>query len=181
MNRAPLRELLTAYNPDNALEESFKLEMLAFINEHHDCFERSLIKGHITASAWLLNADHSQALLMHHSKLDQWFQLGGHCDGDSDVLGVAIKEAREESGIASIQPVSADIFDIDIHEIPPSKSTPAHLHYDVRFLLHVTDTQHVVQNHESKELRWISQDIHTLPPVNSSVLRMFTKWLNRHS
>ena len=63
----------------------------------------------------------SFVLLMHHTKLDKWFQLGGHCDGDPDVINVAIKEASEESGIKNIKPLSLEIFDIDIHLIPPHK------------------------------------------------------------
>ena len=47
---------------------------------------------------------------MHHTKLDRWFQLGGHCDGEANVLAVALKEAQEESGIMDIAPVSFEIF-----------------------------------------------------------------------
>lgn len=155
----------------------YKKEMISFIEEHPDCFERTLQKGHITASAWLLNKDCSQALLMHHAKLNAWFQLGGHCDGDSDVLRVALKEAQEESGIHGIEPVCNDIFDIDIHLIPENKREKAHYHYDVRFLLRVTSDEAVVQNSESKELRWIDKDALSLPTQERSILRMFDKWV----
>ena len=155
----------------------FKDRMLTFIEQHDDCFERSLEIGHITASAWLLNKDHSKALLMHHTKLDKWFQLGGHCDGDPDVLGVAIKEAQEESGIQQIDPVNDKIFDIDIHPIPANNREKEHYHYDVRFLLSVASDEEIVQNRESKELRWISNNPDELPTDNLSVVRMFNKWL----
>lgn len=65
-------------------------------------FSRTTIEGHFTGSALLLNSDKSKFLLMHHKKLNKWLQLGGHCDGDSNVLAVAIKEAQEESGILDI-------------------------------------------------------------------------------
>ena len=85
-------------------EKEFKSRIISFVKKHKDCFERSLEIGHITASCWLLNNDHTKALLMHHTKLDMWVQPGGHCDGDSDVVAVALKEAREESGIQGIEP-----------------------------------------------------------------------------
>lgn len=176
MHRNSLLEKLRAYFPSDTREQEFKVRMIEFIQEHPDCFERSLAIGHITASSWLLNKDGSKALLMHHAKLDQWFQLGGHCDGDSDALAVAIKEAQEESGIEHIVPVSTDIFDIDIHRIPDNKKEAAHDHYDVRFLLRVNSDEDFVQNSESKELRWISKDLSDLPTQSPSVARMAHKW-----
>jgi hypothetical protein len=171
-----LFELLNAYHPEAPEEKKFKKEMLELLeSDPMNCFERSREDGHFTASCWLLNKDASQALLMHHTKLDQWFQLGGHCDGDPDVLAVALKEAQEESGINHIVPVSTEIFDIDIHLIPASSKHKAHYHYDVRFLLKVASNENVIQNSESKELRWITGDSASLPPVNDSVKRMFIK------
>lgn len=178
MKRNKLLKLLQAYQPSYTEEILFKKSMINFIRRHPDCFERTLITGHITASAWLLNQDYSQALLMHHNKLDRWFQLGGHCDGDHDVLAVAIKEAQEESGVTEITPVNINIFDIDIHLIPDTPKEKAHYHYDVRFLLNVISNEQIKQNSESKELRWITKNIQTLPTDNPSVVRMFHKWLS---
>jgi 8-oxo-dGTP pyrophosphatase MutT (NUDIX family) len=181
MNRYNLIQMLQAYSPTKE-EYLFKEQMISFINEHENCFGRSLEIGHITASAWLLNKDHSKALLMHHTKLNQWFQLGGHCEGNPNVLSVALKEAQEESGILNIFPVNPDsapdIFDIDIHLIPENRKEKAHYHYDVRFLLKVESNEEVIQNSESKELRWISKDLNAIPTQNQSVIRMFNKWLN---
>lgn len=179
MHRANLVKLLHNYNPTFEDEINFKQQMLAFVNQHPDCFERSLEIGHVTASAWLLSKDGTTALLMHHTKLNNWFQLGGHCDGDSDVLAVAIKEAQEESGIKNIVPVSTEIFDIDIHLIPANSREKAHDHYDVRFLLQVNSDEQVVQNKESKELRWIPKNASLLPTQSRSVVRMFDKWINK--
>lgn len=176
MKRNNLLSLLTNYCP-TIQEVACKKNMINFIQEHEDCFERSLEIGHITASAWLLDKDGSKGLLMHHKKLNKWVQLGGHCDGDSDVLAVAIKEAQEESGIQDIVPVSHDIFDIDIHLIPARGAEKEHYHYDVRFLLRVTSDEKIMQNHESKELRWIGKDLSVLPTQQESVVRMFNKWI----
>ena len=179
MKRSQLIELLKKYNPSDKEEIVFKKEILSFMNQNIDCFERSLTIGHITASSWLINKDGSKTLLLHHAKLNKWFQLGGHCDGESDVLAVAIKEAQEESGITSIVPVDTNIFDIDIHLIPENSREKAHYHYDIRFLLQVTSDEEIIQNKESKELRWIGKGINELPTQNPSVIRMFNKWTEK--
>lgn len=175
MHRADLLTLLNRYQPSTA-EVKAKECILTFIHKHENCFDRSLLAGHITASAWLLNKEDSAALLMHHVKLDKWMQLGGHCDGDPNVYAVAIKEAQEESGINAISLVKSDIFDLDVHAIPAYKDVPAHYHYDIRFLLQVTSDESYVQNHESHELRWIKKDGSNLPFIEPSVRRMFDKW-----
>lgn len=177
MKRNNLLNLLNEYQPTTE-EKEFKEKTLDFINNNQDCFERSLLIGHLTASAWILNKEESKALLMHHTKLDRWVQLGGHCDGDTDILAVAIKEAQEESGIENIIPISKKIFDIDVHHIPEYKGIPAHTHYDIRFLLKVTGDEDVVQNRESKELRWVDKNPAHLPTQSRSVVRMFEKWIN---
>lgn len=178
MKRLPLQKQLEAYVSSYPEEMVYKQQMLDFLKHHVDCFERSLELGHFTASAWILNQDGSKALLLHHAKLDKWMQLGGHCDGDSDVLAVAIKEAQEESGIQNIAAVSPEIFDLDIHMIPANTKEKAHYHYDVRFLLQVLDDSPLVQNRESKGLSWVSKDRSTFPSQEKSVLRMFDKWIN---
>ncbi len=178
MHRKNLLDLLETYTPNLYTEQQFKKDIIAFIQKNQNCFERSLEQGHITASAWILNRDASQALLLHHKKLDSWFQLGGHCDGDPDTLAVAIKEAQEESGILGIAPISTQIFDIDIHLIPENNKEQAHYHYDIRFLLQVTSDETIKPNKESKELRWINKSIAELPTQNASVVRMFHKWVN---
>jgi len=180
MHRTQLIELLNNYQSIYAEEIEFKAKMLDFIKTNPDCFERSLQQGHITASCWLTNENSTQALLLHHMKLDRWFQLGGHCDGDSNVLAVALKEAQEESGILNIVPTDLQIFDIDIHAIPANSKEQAHDHYDVRFLLKVVGDQTVISNRESKALKWISTDIQELPTQLPSVVRMFKKWIDRN-
>jgi len=175
MHRNLLKNLLQQYQASPE-EQDYKKRMLLFLDESSDCFERSLTSGHFTASAWLESKDGSQVLLMHHTKLNMWVQFGGHCDGNSDVLAVAIKEAQEESGVKSIEPVSSEIFDIDIHRIPANSKEPEHDHYDIRFLLKVTSDESFVKNNESKALAWFGKDKSKLPTDSRSVIRMFEKW-----
>ena len=177
MKRALLQQQLAEYNSTYPEEKVYKEQILTFMQHHPNCFERSLEIGHFTASCWLVNKDNTKALLTHHAKLNKWLQLGGHADGDQDLLAVAVKEAQEESGILNIVPLSNKIFDIDIHLIPANSKEKAHYHYDIRFLLQVISDEPIVQNHETKELRWISKNRVDLPTDSWSVIRMFDKWL----
>lgn len=177
-HRALLLSLLADYQPKTEDELQDLHQTRIFVQEEESCFERSLEKGHITASAWLVNRENTHALLMLHAKLNLWCQLGGHCDGNGDVLFVAVKEAQEESGISHIIPVSNQIFDISIHPIPFYKGIPAHLHYDIRFLLQVQSEEVVKQNEESQALLWVSKSPSELPSQESSLLRLHRKWIS---
>jgi len=172
-----LQHLLANYMPTDPAEQEYKRIILEFLNTYANAFERSLDVGHITASAWLVNKDDTKALLTHHRKLGLWFQLGGHCDGNTDALAVAIKEAQEESGIMGIQPVHKGIFDIDVHLIPENKEEKAHYHYDIRFLLQVVSDEEVIVSDESHALAWIDKNRDNVPTRERSVVRMFDKWL----
>src|SRR5215217_9702417 len=98
MKRHSLIALLDSYKPESGEEEKMYFETIDFVRKNPDCFQRTLLEGHITASGWVLSADKNSVLLMHHFKLDRWFQPGGHCDGDPDVESVARKEVWEETG-----------------------------------------------------------------------------------
>ena len=180
MDRYTIIKMLCAYQPTQE-EIVFKEKIIDFLSNNEDCFKRSLEIGHVTASAWVLNKNKEKALLMHHAKLNLWVQLGGHCDGNPDVLSVAIKEAQEESGIQHITLVNKEIFDIDIHHIPANRYEMAHYHYDIRFLVQVMSDEQGIRNHESRALKWIGKNYAELPTNQRSVVRMFEKWVNNFS
>lgn len=173
------RESLIEQLNDYALrypEEDVVGAFLEFVRNEPQCFERSLSKGHITGSAWVVNADGTEVLLTHHRKLDCWLQLGGHADGDSDVLAVAIKEAEEESGLTGFTHIGPGIFDIDIHPIPARKNEPEHLHYDVRYMLRVEGSTEYTISDESHDLRWVRPEEVESLTTESSMMRMVEKW-----
>ena len=177
MHRDNLRILLNAYQPEAIEERASKKDFLELLSNKVDCFERTCLEpGHITASSWLIDHTGTRALMHHHRKLNAWLQLGGHCDGDSDVLRVAIKEAQEESGILDIKPIFKEIFDLSIHFTPEYKNEAAHYHYDIRFFLQVQNDAPLVQSQESKALAWFCLDQAALPTQEPSIIRLFNKW-----
>lgn len=182
MNNSQLLNALNGYRARHPEETSVTDRFHEFVAAHVDCFQRSLLTGHVTGSAWLVNRADSHVLLTHHRKLNMWVQLGGHADGNPDVLSVALREAHEESGIEQITPVSESIFDLDVHTIPKRGDEPEHLHYDVRFALRAAISDNFIVSDESHDLAWV--DIATLSDLTQeeSMLRMAHKWLNqRHN
>jgi 8-oxo-dGTP pyrophosphatase MutT (NUDIX family) len=102
--------------------------------------------------------------------------LGGHADGDPDVLAVALKEAREESGLEDFEPLGGGIFDLDIHPIPARKDEPEHLHYDVRFVLRAMGPTAYTVSEESHDLRWVRLEEVVGLTEEESMMRMVRKW-----
>ncbi len=183
-DRGLLLSALKTYKTDYASEQGFIQEMINFIENNPNCFERSNLSGHVNGSAWVLSPDEKKVLLTHHKKLNRWLQLGGHSDGGDNTWNVALREATEESGIQNIQFVMKEIFDIDIHTIPANakKNEPEHKHYDVRFLLKAP-TEKVVISDESNSLKWINatelSDMARKGEISAAMVRMTDKWLSR--
>lgn len=174
MNKIELICQVEHYLPFDQTEKEMAKRFLVFIKEHEDCFLRSLLIGHVTASALVLKKNKEEVLLMHHKKLDKWLQPGGHCDGEEDVLSVAKKEVLEETGI-DVGEQGIEIFDIDIHHIPERKGVPAHEHYDIRFCFIVANETKFIANNESNALKWIKLNDIEKYTSEPSILRMVAK------
>ena len=129
----------------------------------------------MTASAWIIDNDHTHLLFTHHKKLNRWLQLGGHADGEENLVRAATREAKEESGLKSIQLASEEIFDVDTHEIPARKEIPAHYHYDVRYLFKADRNEHLVVSDESHDLKWLAIGEVEFYNNDISIMRMLKK------
>lgn len=174
-NRQYLLDKLDSYKGIDRNEEGMRKELILFVQGNENCFERSLLIGHVNGSAWIVDSSFQYVLLTHHTKLNKWLQLGGHSDGDANTFAVAYREAREESGLTSIKPISENIFDIDIHSIPARNDEPEHLHYDIRFAFTADKNEPLSISTESKDLQWVNLgNVHTLHN-NDSVMRMVWK------
>ena len=150
-------------------------DTIRFVEAHPDCLQRACAPGHLTGSAWMVTPDRSRTLLTHHLKLDKWLQLGGHADGDGDLLAVALREACEESGLTRLRAVTPDIFDLDRHWIPARKTDPGHYHYDLRFLIEADPLEAIAISNESKDLAWVELErVNALNP-EESIARMVRK------
>jgi 8-oxo-dGTP pyrophosphatase MutT (NUDIX family) len=157
MHRQELLQLLERHDTRFMEEAAYVERAYAFVLEHENCFYRELWPAHVTGSAWVVNPTRDQALLLHHRKHDQWFQPGGHADGDADILRVALRETSEETGLepSHIRLVDGDLFDVDIHSIPAGVYGPQHEHIDCRFLVEMDDDIEIPGNDESHQVIWV--------------------------
>ena len=114
--------------------------------------------------------------MTHHYQLNKWLQLGGHADGNENLLDVAMNEAIEESGLNNFKIVSDKIFDIDIHTIPEYNNVPSHFHFDVRYLLEAKKgSEEIIVSKESKDVAWIKQNEVLKHNNEYSIKRMLNK------
>lgn len=184
MNRQTLQTQLCQYRSHYMEELAYARRGCVLLQSDPDCFFREGSGLHITASTWILNPARTATLFMLHRKLEQWFQPGGHADGDENVLAVALKECSEETGVAEtdIRLLQSSIFDVDIHRTRRHGSEPAHQHLDIRFLVEIDDRIPLDGNSESHALRWIP--LHEVHAYNKglSIHRMLIKsmeWLRQ--
>lgn len=181
MHRTAVLRLLRAHH-DSAIEKpeaAMAAEIIRFVESNPDCLLRTCVPGHLTGSAWIVDARRHRVLLTHHRKLNKWLQPGGHADGDSDLLAVALREAREETGLTHLTPVSSAVFDVDCHWIPPRGDTPGHWHHDLRFLVEADPVEPLVISDESHDLAWV--EIGRVAELNpeESMSRMVRKTVGR--
>ncbi len=169
-----LIELITKHTPFDDTERAHTMRTLEFLRKNENCTSTDNLKGHITASAWVLSPQRTETLLTHHRKLNRWLQLGGHIEDDATIQAAALREAVEESGIENIHLIEDSIFDIDVHLIPARNEIAEHYHYDIRFLLQAERTDFVISD-ESNDLAWVKlSDIGSFVS-DESVLRMCRK------
>jgi 8-oxo-dGTP pyrophosphatase MutT (NUDIX family) len=177
MHRAAVLRLLRAHQPRAAdpHEAAMAAEIIRFVEAHADCLLRTCAPGHLTGSAWIVDAPRRRVLLTHHRKLDKWLQPGGHADGDPDLLAVALREAREETGLTRLRAVSPEVFDVDCHRIPLRGDTAEHWHLDLRFLVEADPAEALIISDESHDLAWVDLDRVAVLNPEESMLRMVRK------
>ena len=177
MHRQPLLDALARYRTRYLDEAAMVERVQAFVRQHPNCFDRELQPGHVSASAWVLNPAWSHVVMLHHRKLDRWFQPGGHADGDPDLQHVALRETSEETGVEQrhLRLLTEEIFDVDIHSIPAGICGARHDHFDIRYLLELDESVPIAGNQESYDVRWVSlQEVRRLNN-DRSVHRMIEK------
>jgi 8-oxo-dGTP pyrophosphatase MutT (NUDIX family) len=145
--------LLTDWQPPDRSQDSLRNAVLAFLDAREDACLRACVPGHITASALVLDDTGRQVLLTLHPRLGRWVQLGGHCEeSDSDILGAALREATEESGVEHLR-IFPDLTAINVHALTCSLGVPTR-HLDLQFVAQAPPGAQIAVSEESVDLRW---------------------------
>lgn len=155
-----LRRVVMEYVPNCEQEERDKALMLGFLDANADCLTRDNLIAHFTASSWIVNPSGNKVLMVYHRIYDSWSWTGGHADGEADLLAVAVREAKEETGISSItvaadKPVSLEVITVDGH-IKKDVYVSSHLHLNLTYLLVADEEQKLsVKEDENTDVQWI--------------------------
>ena len=156
-----IRSDIENYRPCNEQERHDKDVILSFIDNNGDAFLRSNLIAHMTASAWVVNPARDRVLMVYHRIYDSWSWTGGHADGETDLLSVAMREVREETGVDKLRVLydgiySLEVLTVDGHE-KRGEYVPSHLHLNVTYLLEADDSEELrVCEEENSGVAWFS-------------------------
>lgn len=165
---AQLDDLLVGYQPFDEEEAAIVRQLKQFLASSDNAYDRSNLVAHVVADAWIVNPARTHVVLVEHLLNKMWLAPGGHCDGDSDVRGAALREAEKEAGLNGLRPLlGGGLFDVAGGMVPSRRKThgiePAHLHFDICFAFEAPDDVELVISDESTDLRWVAvEDIHNL-------------------
>ena len=158
-----LKENINNFVPYNEQEEVEKNIMLKFINDFDDVLTRENVYGHFTSSAFVLNKERTKILMIYHKIYNSWAWTGGHSDGDNNLLYVAMKEAKEETGIKNVKPILNDIYSLELisvrGHIKKGKYVASHTHFNVTYLLEADENEEIhIKEDENIGVKWVPID-----------------------
>ena len=140
-----LRRALETFTPCCDQERRDRELLLTALERLDTPLSRENPFAHFTASSWIVNPSRTDALMAWHNIYRTWAWTGGHADGESDLLAVALREAREETGVESLKPVTEEIYSVEILPVNAhmkrGRFVSAHLHLNVTYLLEADDAQ----------------------------------------
>ncbi len=152
---------LKSYKAYNEEEEAERLAFVQFLEAFGDkAYERDNLVGHFSSSAWIVNKDRSKVLMIFHNMYKTWAWVGGHADGEKDLLAVALKETGEETGLEKVQPVLACPIDLNMmvvhNHYKRGKFVPRHLHPNVVYLMEADENEPIrIKEDENSGVAWV--------------------------
>ncbi len=176
-------EEIKRYAPCCEQEARDKTVILDFLAKNEDAFSRENLVAHMTASAWIVNPERTRTVMVYHRIYDSWSWTGGHADGETDLLAVALREAREETGLRNVRPLSSEIFSLEVLTVDGHEKrgeyVPSHLHMNVTYLLEADESEplHVCED-ENKGVRWFGLDEALLASTEPWFVERIYKKLN---
>lgn len=155
---------IRAYVPHSEQEKTDQRIILEYVEQYpHTVLTRENEYAHMTSSGFVVNAQATKVLMAHHNIYKVWAWTGGHADGDSDLLAVALREAQEETGVSHIRPLSTAIASLDIlpvwGHVKRGKYVAAHQHLNVTYLLVADESGELaVREGENTRVGWLPVD-----------------------
>lgn len=171
-----IRSEIELFTPGCEQEQRDKAQMLSWLDSTPDPFTRANTVGHFSASSWIVSPDRQQVLLIYHNIYRSWAWTGGHADGERDLLAVALREAREESGLETLRVLKDGIFSLETltvdGHIKRGSYVSSHLHLNVTYLLEADPREPLrMKPDENSGVAWF--------PVSQVAERVTEPWMNR--
>ena len=156
-------EMLKRYIPYNEQEKE-DIDIIVKAEETFgDILHRDNKFCHLTSSAFVINKQHTKVLSAYHNLYQSWSWLGGHADGDDDMLFVAQKEVKEESSLEDFtvvrnSPISVEILPVSSH-IKRGKYVASHTHLNITYLFEADEDQLIrIKEDENSGIAWLTFD-----------------------
>ena len=155
---------IRAYVPQTPAEEADKRQILDYVNQYPDTIlTRENTIAHITVSGFVLSRDGNWVLMAHHNIYKTWAWTGGHADGETDLLSVALREVREETGAEHIVPLSTAIASMEIlpvwGHVKRGKYVCSHQHLNISYLLTADQSDPITPREgENTQVAWLPAD-----------------------
>lgn len=154
------KDIIKNYKTYNQQEKSDKNLILEAMKTFDDILTRKNKILHLTSSVFVVNPTRNKILMVHHNIYNNWSWIGGHCDGESDFLKVAIKELKEETGVKNFKELSDEIFSLDVLPVKAhlknGEFISGHLHLSIAYLFEVDEDEIlVVKEDENSDVKWI--------------------------
>lgn len=152
--REDAMDRLQAWRAPDAEQERWRTQLLEHCRVHPAALWKQGPAQHLTASAIVLSSSLDTVLLTLHAKAGRWLQFGGHFEPeDATVPAAATREAREESGLATLQ-LDPRIVQLHRHELPAPAFGRCAEHLDLRFAGVVDDDADYAVSDESLDVAW---------------------------
>ncbi len=156
-----IETLLKNYKPYDANEAAIVQQLHQFLAAGDNHYDRSNLIAHIVADAWIVDPARRNVVMVEHGLNKTWMAPGGHCDGSSDVIDAARREAEEEAGLTGLSLLlGGGIYDINSGNVPLRERQgviePAHVHFDICFAFEAPENAPLKISDESSNLRWIA-------------------------
>lgn len=160
-----LMEQLQAFRPFNEQEARDKEMLLWQLTSQPDIFLRSNRAAHMSASAWVVNAERNKVLMAYHNIYRSWSWTGGHADGEEDMLLVAEKEAKEETGVETLRVLgkkaengflsAVDVLPVWGH-VKRGRYITSHLHLNLSYLFEAEEKEILhIKEDENSQVAWL--------------------------
>ena len=154
-----LKQAILSYQPFNGQEKIDQETIQKYLQTQENLLTRENEAVHFTASAWIVNPEWTKTVMVYHHIYDSWSWVGGHADGEANLLKVAEIEAKEETGLTIVKPVSDEIFSLEVLSVKEhwkkGKLIPEHLHLNLTFLFEAPEHALTINPEENSAVAWI--------------------------